>query len=81
MRQTNASVITVPQEERADVNAIYQEMRRRICTLEYPFQHRLAEVELGNEFGVSRTPIREALQRLKNNDLIDTRHGGGGAVL
>jgi GntR family transcriptional repressor for pyruvate dehydrogenase complex len=40
-----------------------------------PSERRLAEV-----LGVSRPAVREALQRLSQSNLVDTRHGGGTTV-
>ena len=37
----------------------------------YPFGSVLREAELAAEFGVSRTPIREALQRLRTDGLVE----------
>lgn len=68
-------------ESRGNLDTIYQELLRRICTLEYGFQHRLRESELAREFGVSRTPIREVLQRLEGDGLVDIRHGVGSIVI
>ena len=67
--------------DRWTIDRIYSELIRRICTLEYPFKRRLGELELAGEFGVSRTPIREVLQRLEAEGLIDIRHGVGSIVI
>jgi len=55
--------------------AIYEELRSRICFLEYPPATRLGEVELAREFGVSRTPIRAVLAQLAAEGLVDIRRG------
>lgn len=47
----------------------------------YPYGTVLRETELADEFGVSRTPVREALQRLKTDGLVEVRHGVGNLVL
>ena len=39
------------------------------------------EVALMEEFAVSRTVVREAVQRLQTNGLVETRHGVGSFVL
>jgi len=59
---------------------IYLELRRRICLLDYPPGSRLNERELAAEFGVSRTPLRTALQRLEYDGLILSQHGNGTEV-
>ncbi len=66
---------------RAVIASIYGELRRRICTVHYPFGTILRELELAGEFGVSRTPVREALQRLQVDGLVETRHGVGSRVI
>lgn len=61
-------------------NDIYEELRRRICFLVYPPGTRLGEVELAEEFGVSRTPIREALGHLEAQGLVKAKRGVGTIV-
>jgi DNA-binding GntR family transcriptional regulator len=56
---------------------IYKSIRDRICLLEYEPGTRLAEEELAQEFGVSRTPIRSVLSRLESEGLLQSRHGVG----
>jgi len=56
---------------------IYKVIRDRICLLEYEPGTRLAEEELAQEFGVSRTPIRSVLSRLEAEGLLQSRHGVG----
>jgi DNA-binding GntR family transcriptional regulator len=52
-------------------------LSERILSLAYPPGHRLTEEALCAEFGVSRSPVREALGMLVENGLIDkkARHG------
>ena len=59
---------------------IFRALRERICTLEKPFGTVLREVELAEEFGVSRTPIRQALHQLAAVGLVETRNGVGTIV-
>ena len=56
---------------------IYKVIRDRICLLEYEPGTRLAEEELAQEFGVSRTPIRSVLSHLEAEGLLHSRHGVG----
>ncbi|MEX2201512.1 MAG: GntR family transcriptional regulator [Dongiaceae bacterium] len=65
---------------RADPETIYAEIRDRICLLVYPPGTRLREGALAAEFGVSRTPIRETLQRLAFLGLVEVRNGVGTIV-
>ncbi len=59
---------------------IYQTIRDRICLLHYPPGKKLAEQELAEEFAVSRTPVRQALQRLEYDGLTEIRNGVGTTV-
>ncbi len=49
---------------------IYQELKKRIVFLEYQPGQTLREKDLLEEFGVSRTPIREAFIRLESDGLV-----------
>lgn len=56
---------------------VYRQIHERILSGEYAVGERLREGELATQFGVSRTPVRIALQRLVNDRLIDfTAHAG-----
>jgi DNA-binding GntR family transcriptional regulator len=50
---------------------IYEILKDRIIRGELENGARLAEEELASEFGVSRTPVREALNRLKTSNLVN----------
>jgi DNA-binding GntR family transcriptional regulator len=49
---------------------IYQEIKNRILFLKYQPGQFLNEKELADEFGVSKTPVREALLRLEWEKLV-----------
>ena len=55
-------------------------IEERIATGVYPPGQRLDETELAAEFGVSRTPIREALIQLNSAGLVDMRPRRGALV-
>jgi len=59
------------------VDRAYGEIRARILDNEWPPGHQALEQELALLLGMSRTPVREALIRLRNEGLIDVvpRHG------
>ena len=59
---------------------VYEQVRERICLLRYPPGTLLRETELAKEFSVSRTPIREVLQRLEVEDFVETKNGVGTIV-
>ena len=64
-------------ERESLVDQAYREIRRRILDNEYPPAHQVLEHELAVELGMSRTPVREALIRLKNEKFVQIipRHG------
>lgn len=62
------------------VDAIYETLRDRICLGQYCAGDIFYEQELGYEFEVSRTPIRQVLQRLAFEKLAVVRSGVGTIV-
>lgn len=50
---------------------IYEYLRRTIVRLEMPPGSAISEKDVCARFDVSRTPVREALQRLAEEDLVD----------
>ncbi len=52
-------------------NDIYTELKRRIIEMEYAPGEPISEKDIAESFGVSRTPIREALIKLSQNGLLD----------
>ncbi|HSM58393.1 MAG TPA: GntR family transcriptional regulator [Candidatus Sulfomarinibacteraceae bacterium] len=59
---------------------IYEQIRDRICLLHYAPGTVLSENALASEFGVSRTPVRSALQRLEYEGLVSSLPGVGTMV-
>ena len=49
---------------------VYSILRKNICEGQYPPGSWLQEVELCNQLGVSRSPVREALHRLVSDGLV-----------
>lgn len=70
-----------PNSAKTSVQSIQAEIVRRICFLDYPPGCQLKEAELATEFGVSRTPIRDAISRIKHLGLVETRNGVGTVVV
>ncbi|MCK6206099.1 FadR family transcriptional regulator [Bacillus infantis] len=68
--------------ERKKVSAqILDELKRMIKDKEFPADSKLpSENELAKMFGVSRSPIREALRVLEAGGLVESRQGGGSYV-
>lgn len=61
-------------------SVVYEEVRNRICTLRYPPGHLIHENRLAQEFGISRTPVRQVLQKLEIEGFVETRSGVGTIV-
>lgn len=60
---------------------VYKEIRRRILESEFPVGLQLLETDIAALFGVSRTPVRDALGRLERDGLIEVRPRHGMRVL
>jgi DNA-binding GntR family transcriptional regulator len=80
--QTKVDPESLPNKKagKARLNLIYECLRDRICLFNYPPGTLLREAELATEFGVSRTPIRQILQRLEAEQFVDIRDGVGTIV-
>jgi len=59
---------------------MYSVLRERICTLVYPPGTQLGEEAIAAEFGVSRSPLRKALQVLEADGLLQSQQGIGTLV-
>ncbi len=78
-KSTRAS--TWQRESQADrFERIYKAIRERICLLEYSPGTLLNEGHLAEEFEVSRSPVRNVIQRLNYEGLLETRNGVGTIV-
>ena len=62
------------------VDEIYRDLRERICLLDLEPGERLREVALAEHYGVSRTPVRQVLDRLEHERLVIQRPGQGASV-
>ncbi|MBK0097551.1 GntR family transcriptional regulator [Erwinia sp. S63] len=49
---------------------IYEELRRQILTLELKHGEQLDEISLASTFGLSRSPVRDAMARLVSEGLV-----------
>ncbi|MCD7866322.1 MAG: GntR family transcriptional regulator [Clostridiales bacterium] len=63
------------------VDQVYEKIRERIVFLEIPFGSKLNVSKLQEEYGVSSTPVREALNRLRNDGLIEIENNVGARVI
>ncbi|MPZ70587.1 MAG: FCD domain-containing protein [Actinobacteria bacterium] len=59
---------------------VYEDLKVRIVNGTYPAGERLRETSLAVELGVSRTPVREALQRLQAAGLVEISPNRGARV-
>jgi DNA-binding GntR family transcriptional regulator len=50
---------------------VYDDLRRRIVALELQPDHSLSRQELSAYYGVSQTPLRDAIQRLESESLVE----------
>lgn len=64
---------TGSQPRKSSTVGIYERLRRAIVDFELAPGARITETELAEIFGISRTPVREALHRLENEGLISIR--------
>lgn len=54
---------------------VYESLKKAIVTLELEPGERIMDKDLAAEFGVSRTPVREALKRLEDEGLVESLPG------
>lgn len=54
---------------------VYQHLQQQIITLELAPGEKLNDLELAEQFGVSRTPVREALKKLEEEGLVVSKPG------
>ncbi|KEK19685.1 GntR family transcriptional regulator [Bacillus manliponensis] len=59
---------------------VYATLKKAIVTLELKPEQRLSDKELAEQFGISRTPVREALKRLEDEGLIESIPGSATRV-
>ena len=59
---------------------VYRRIRADIMSLRIPPDTRVSVDSLAREFGVSQTPVREALSMLEANGLVSKRHFAGYAT-
>jgi len=66
--------------EHSKAERVYRELRRRIRELEMQPGSRLQKNEIGEEFGVSRAPVSEAIAWLAEEGLVDVYPQSGSFV-
>lgn len=73
----NIETSGIPGSARDRFERMHDEIRTRICLLDYAPGTRLSEEILAAEFGISRTPLRRVLARLESEGLLQSVHGVG----
>ena len=56
--------------KQTNIEKIFEQLRAKIKHGELPAESRIIEQELADEFGVSRTPIREVIRRLSSDGIL-----------
>ncbi len=64
-------------KERSSVDMVYDQVRGMAANFEFKPQERINEGQLAKELGTSRTPLREALNRLVAEGFLTFRNGRG----
>lgn len=62
-------------------SALHETLRRQILTLELEPDEDLDEVRLSEEYGISRTPVRDVLRQLAVEGYVDIRENRGARVV
>jgi len=60
---------------------VFAEIRRAIVEGDIPQGSKISEPELARRFGISRGPLREAMQRLESSNLVERRPNVGARVI
>ena len=63
----------ITRKKRISTQQIYQDLRQMIMDFDLFPGMRITETELADNFKVSRTPVREALQRLELEGFVSIR--------
>lgn len=61
-------------------NQIFDVLQAMILTMELPPGQAISESDIASKFGSSRTPVREALQKLRDAQLVTTKPSRGNFV-
>jgi len=73
-------VSQVATDRRALVDKLAADLQARMLSGELPSGTRLRQAALAEEFGVSRTPVREALRKLQASGFVELRPNKGALV-
>ena len=68
-----AKIIAISQSNLSLAEIAYRSLKRKIFELSYLPGQKLSESELSESLGLSRTPLRQALQRLQHEGLLEAQ--------
>jgi len=71
MNQRGNAELGAPTADGQNVDGIHQRLREAILRGELPPGQEMSQVQLANQLGVSRTPLREALRMLQREGLVE----------
>ena len=63
------------------VDQLYEELRNEIINLKYPLGEKLVASDLEKKYQVSSTPVREALNRLQREGLVEYENNIGAKII
>jgi DNA-binding GntR family transcriptional regulator len=66
---------------KSNKTTLYETLKRQILTLELPPDQDLDELSLSEEYGISRTPVRDVLRQLAGEGYVDIRENRGARVI
>jgi DNA-binding GntR family transcriptional regulator len=72
--------IIIPIKRLSFRDEVYQALKKSIINLELQPEERLNDKGLAEKFGISRTPVREALKRLEDEGLVESLPGSSTRV-
>ena len=68
-----AKIIAISHSNLSLAEIAYRSLKRKIFELSYLPGQKLSESELSESLGLSRTPLRQALQRLQHEGLLEAQ--------
>lgn len=80
MSQPDPESQTPPKRPASKKHQLYNDLQRRILTMQLAPGENLDETSLSNEYGISRTPLREVFRRLAGEGYLELRPNRGAFV-
>jgi len=79
-RRAKQPVASISSASSSSLALVYDYIKQRILSLQYPPGMNLAEVDFVSELKISRTPVREALIKLASEGLVELHQNRGAWV-